>query len=65
VARTRAVALLTLAAAIVAATASAQTADTLVINGKVITVDDKESVVEALAIRDGRIVATGTSAAMR
>jgi predicted amidohydrolase YtcJ len=65
VARTRAVALLTLAAAIVAATASAQTADTLVVNGKVITVDDKESVVEALAIRDGRIVATGTSAAMR
>ncbi|HET9268698.1 MAG TPA: amidohydrolase [Vicinamibacterales bacterium] len=47
------------------ATAWAQTVDTLVVNGKVITVDDKESVVEALAIRDGRIVATGTSAAMR
>jgi predicted amidohydrolase YtcJ len=47
------------------ATASAQTADTVVVNGKIVTVDSRESVVEALAIRDGRIVATGTSAAMR
>jgi predicted amidohydrolase YtcJ len=54
-----------LVAAIVTATASAQTADTILVNGKIITVDDKESVVEALAIREGRILATGTSAAMR
>jgi predicted amidohydrolase YtcJ len=47
------------------ATASAQNADTVLVNGKIITVDDRESVVEALAVRDGRIVATGTSAAMR
>src|ERR1051325_4995324 len=47
------------------ATASAQTADTILVNGKVVTVDARESVVEALAVRDGRIVATGTSAAMR
>ena len=34
-------------------------------NGKVVTVDSRESVVEALAVRDGRVMATGTSAAMR
>ena len=57
--------LASLVAAVFAVTASAQTAETVVVNGKIVTVDDKESVVEALAIRDGRIVATGTSAAMR
>ena len=61
----RTLALALLVAAAFTGTATAQNADTLVVNGKVITVDDKESVVEALAIRDGRIVATGTSAAMR
>ena len=44
---------------------SAQDADTVLVNGKIVTVDAKESVVEAIAIRDGRIVATGTSPAMR
>jgi predicted amidohydrolase YtcJ len=46
-------------------TASAQTADTVLVNGKVVTVDARESVVEALAIRDGRILAAGRSADMR
>ena len=63
--RTRTLALALVAAAAFATTATAQTADTILINGKIVTVDAKESVVEALAIRDGRIVATGTSAAMR
>jgi len=63
--RTRTLALAALVAAAFAASASAQTADAILINGKIVTVDAKESVVEALAIRDGRIVATGTSAAMR
>jgi imidazolonepropionase-like amidohydrolase len=57
--------LASLVAAVFTSTASAQTADTIVVNGTIVTVDAKESVVEALAIREGRIVAAGTSAAMR
>jgi predicted amidohydrolase YtcJ len=39
-----------------------QAADTIVTRGKILTVDAGFRVVEALAIRDGRIVASGTSA---
>src|SRR5215510_8558306 len=42
--------------------AKAQPADKVLLNGKVITVDDRFTIVEALAIRGGRIVATGTNA---
>ncbi|MCX7886682.1 MAG: amidohydrolase [Verrucomicrobiae bacterium] len=37
-------------------------ADTLLVDGKIVTLDAQERIVEALAIRDGRIVAVGTSA---
>jgi len=47
------------------AIASAQTADTILFNGKILTVDKAFSVQQALAIGHGRIVATGTSAAMK
>jgi predicted amidohydrolase YtcJ len=40
-------------------------ADTLITNGKILTVDAKFSTVQALAIKDGRIVARGTGAAMK
>ncbi|WP_187265450.1 amidohydrolase [Reinekea thalattae] len=40
----------------------AQSADTLLINGKILTVDDDFSIVQSLAIRDGRIVAVGSNA---
>src|SRR3954465_12448814 len=43
-------------------TARAQNADTILVNGKIVTVDDRFTIVEALAVRDGRVVAVGTSA---
>jgi predicted amidohydrolase YtcJ len=42
-----------------------QDADLLLVNGKVVTVDGQFRIVQALAIRGERILATGTSAAMR
>jgi predicted amidohydrolase YtcJ len=42
--------------------AQAQTADTMLVNGKVVTVDDRFSIAQALAVRGGRIVKVGTSA---
>lgn len=47
------------------ATAQAQTADTLLVNGKIITLDGKSSVVQALALQGERILATGTNDDMR
>jgi predicted amidohydrolase YtcJ len=46
-------------------TSLAQSANTVLLNGKVLTVDSKSSTVEALAVRDGRIVAVGASADLR
>jgi predicted amidohydrolase YtcJ len=43
----------------------AETADTVLFNGKILTVDNDFSVREALAIAQGRVLASGTSAAMR
>jgi len=45
--------------------ASAQSADTVLFGGKVLTVDRDFSVREAIAIADGRVLETGTSAAMK
>lgn len=39
--------------------------DTVLLNGKIATVDDRFSIAQALAIKDRRVVATGTSEAMR
>src|SRR5262249_37129595 len=44
-----------------ATAAHAQTADTILINGKMVTLDAKSSVAQALAIHDGRILATGSN----
>lgn len=41
---------------------AAQPADTILLNGKIVTLDERSSVTQAMAIRDDRIVATGASA---
>jgi len=51
--------------ALFASSAFAQSPDTILVNGKIITVDAQSSTREAMAIRDGRIVALGSSAQMR
>ncbi len=45
--------------------ARAQAPDLILINGKILTVDAKDSVVEAVAIAQGKIVATGGTAEIR
>lgn len=60
-----AAALLILAQALSAGAARAQIADTVLFNGKVLTVDQDFSVREALAIDHGRVLATGTSQDMQ
>ncbi|MBI3516788.1 MAG: hypothetical protein HY060_22380 [Proteobacteria bacterium] len=44
---------------------AAQAVDTILLNGKILTLDARSSVVAALAIRDDRIVATGAAADVR
>jgi predicted amidohydrolase YtcJ len=44
---------------------SAQTADTVLYNGKILTVDREFRVHEALAIANGRVLASGTTAAIK
>jgi predicted amidohydrolase YtcJ len=51
--------------ALAANSASAQTADTVLFNGKILTVDKDFSVRQALAIAHGQVLASGTSAAMK
>jgi predicted amidohydrolase YtcJ len=48
-----------------AAAAFSQSADTVLLNGKVLTVDSRSSVREAIAIRGGRILAIGSTADIR
>ena len=45
--------------------AYAQSPDTILVNGKIVTVDAQSSTREAIAIRDGRVVSVGSSADMR
>src|SRR5712691_12196961 len=47
------------------APAAAQEIDTILVNGKVVTVDPQSSIRSALAIREGRIAALGSDAAIR
>ena len=57
-----------LASAAVTGAALAQTAapaDTIIVNGKIVTLDAQSRIVQALAIRDGRIAAAGTNEEIR
>src|SRR3984957_20835115 len=49
-----------LAAVVTASAAQAQSADTVLVNGEVITLDPRSSVAQAIAIGDGSVLATGT-----
>jgi hypothetical protein len=50
---------------VLSAIAVSQTADTILVNGKVVTVDPQFSIREAVAVRDGKILAVGSSAEVR
>jgi predicted amidohydrolase YtcJ len=50
---------------LLAGSARAQTADTVLFNGKILTVDKDFSTQQALAIEHGRVLASGTSVAMK
>jgi predicted amidohydrolase YtcJ len=56
---------LAILAAVTPAHAQAPSADTILINGKVITLDDTSSIVQAVAIHDGRILAVGPNVDVR
>jgi predicted amidohydrolase YtcJ len=58
-------ALLALALACPVGAATAQTADTVLFNGKIVTVDKDFSIREALAIANGRVLASGSTAAIK
>src|SRR5947209_16338529 len=60
-----AAALVVCAGLLASGAASAQTVDTILFNGKILTVDKDFSTQQALAIGNGRVLATGTSAAMK
>jgi predicted amidohydrolase YtcJ len=45
--------------------AQAQTADLVLLNGKIFTADARSSLVEGFAVKDGRFIAVGSSAAMQ
>ena len=45
-----------------AGTASADAADLVLVNGKIVTVDDKDTEVQAIAVKDGKVVALGNDA---
>jgi predicted amidohydrolase YtcJ len=50
------------AAAALALPAAAQAPDTALVNGKIVTLDGRSATAEALAVRDGKIIAVGRSA---
>jgi len=64
-ARMRALIIAAIASAAVLQAQTPQPADTILVNGHVITVDPGFSIAQAIAIRDGRFVAVGSTADVR
>ena len=58
-------ALLAMCALVAASPAWPQNADTILVNGKILTVDSQFSVRDAIAVRDGKITAVGSNADIR
>jgi predicted amidohydrolase YtcJ len=58
-------ALLAICALAIASPAGAQSADTILVNGKILTVDSQFSTREAVGIRDGKITAVGSNTEVR
>jgi len=56
---------ITLAFAALVLPVAAQSPDTALVNGKIITLDERSTIAEALAVRDGAIIAVGRSADIR
>src|SRR5262245_20482113 len=56
--------LLLLLPALIAATPPSPPPDLIVHNAKIVTLDDKSRIAQALAVRDGRILAVGDNAAI-
>ncbi|WP_376698614.1 amidohydrolase [Bradyrhizobium aeschynomenes] len=52
-------------APVLAQQAEVNSPDLVLVNGKVLTLDEQSSVTEAIAVRDGKILAVGNSASMR
>jgi predicted amidohydrolase YtcJ len=48
-----------------AASAAAQEPDIVLVNGRIVTLDARSSIQEAIAVRDGRVMALGDTAAIR
>lgn len=57
--------LLALSLAAAAGAARAQGADTVLVNGRILTLDERSSIRQAVAVRDGKILALGNSADIR
>jgi predicted amidohydrolase YtcJ len=61
----RTIFLLCCLAAVSAVAGAAEVADTILVNGKIVTVDDRFTIAQALAIKDKRIVAVGRTGEIR
>ena len=59
------IAALTILATIAPAHAQVPAADTILVNGKIITLDDASSIVQAIAIHDGKVLTVGTNEDVR